>query len=169
MFDYFRAYRARRPGRLKLVIVGEPVITLPEDESVIVTGYLPEEGKLDAIAGCTAFLQPSYFESFSMALTEAWSQRRPAIVQGRCDVLAGQALRSGGGIPYVGFAEFEAAVDELVAHRDLADQMGMNGRAYVERMYRWDLIMDHYDVLLGRAIEEHARRFPVPVSGTRAG
>jgi glycosyltransferase involved in cell wall biosynthesis len=163
MFDYFRAYKSRHRGRLKLVIVGEPVITLPLDDSVIVTGYLPEQGKLDAIAGCTAFLQPSYFESFSMALTEAWSLRRPAIVQGRCDVLAGQVLRSGGGLPYVGFAEFEGAVDEIVGSTSLADAMGANGRDYVERMYKWDTIMDRYDNLLERTIAEHHRRFPVPI------
>jgi glycosyltransferase involved in cell wall biosynthesis len=159
MFDYFRAYKSRRGGDLKLVIVGEPVLTLPADESVIVTGYLTEEGKLDAIAGCTAFLQPSYYESFSMALTEAWSQRRPAIVQGRCDVLAGQASRSRGGLAYIGFAQFEALVEEIVGNRTLADTLGHNGRDYVERMYRWETIMDRYDVLLERTIDEHAHRF----------
>jgi glycosyltransferase involved in cell wall biosynthesis len=161
MFDYFRAYKHRRGGPLKLVIVGEPVVTLPDDDSVMVTGYLSEESKLDAIAGCTAFLQPSYYESFSMALTEAWSQCRPAIVQGRCDVLAGQARRSQGGLAYVGFAEFEAVVEELISNQRLADTLGSNGRDYVERMYRWDSIMDRYDVLLERTIDEHARRFPL--------
>jgi glycosyltransferase involved in cell wall biosynthesis len=162
MYDYFCAYKRRHPGPLKLVIVGEPVITLPPDDSIIVTGYLSESEKLDAIAGCTAFLQPSYFESFSMALTEAWSQRRPAIVQGRCDVLAGQARRSGGGIPYVGFAEFEAAVDELLTNETLADAMGQNGRDYVEKMYRWDTIMDRYDVLLEQTVDAHNARWPKP-------
>jgi glycosyltransferase involved in cell wall biosynthesis len=158
MFDYFCAYKARHPGPLKLVIVGERVITLPEDDSIIVTGYLSETEKIDAIAGCTAFLQPSYFESFSMALTEAWSQGRPAIVQGRCDVLSGQAIRSGGGLPYLGFAEFEAVVDEISGNKALADAMGRNGRSYVERMYRWDSIMDRYDVLLDQTIKEHRSR-----------
>ena len=160
MYDFFWAYKRRHPGPLKLVIVGEPVITLPPNDSIIVTGYLSESDKLDAIAGCTAFLQPSYFESFSMALTEAWSQGRPAIVQGRCDVLAGQARRSGGGIPYVGFAEFEAAVDELLSDETLADAMGRNGRDYVEKMYRWDTIMDRYDVLLDETVAAHNQRWP---------
>ncbi|HUP73232.1 MAG TPA: glycosyltransferase family 4 protein [Acidimicrobiales bacterium] len=158
MFEYFRAYKNRRPGRLKLVIVGDPVLTLPANDSVIVTGYLSEEAKLDAIAGCTAFLQPSYYESFSMALTEAWSQRRPALVQGRCDVLVGQATRSQGGLPYVGYAQFEATVDEVLGNPKLAETLGNNGRDYVERMYHWDAIMDRYDVLLERTTKEHAQR-----------
>jgi glycosyltransferase involved in cell wall biosynthesis len=162
MFDYFRAYRDRSGSELKLVIVGEPVLTLPADDSVIVTGYLTEQEKTDAIAGCTAFLQPSYYESFSMALTEAWAQRRAAIVQGRCDVLAGQAARAAGGFSYVGFAQFEAVVEELTAHPDVAAALGENGRAYVERMYRWDSIMDRYDTLLEQTMTQHAARYRRP-------
>ena len=160
MYDYFRAYKQRRPGPLRLVIVGEPVLELPSDPSVVLTGYVAEAEKIDAIAGCAAFLQPSYFESFSMALTEAWAQRRPALVQGRCNVLAGQAQRSNGGIAYNGFPEFEAAVDEIVADRGLAQTLGENGRAYVERMYRWDTILDRYDALLEATVEHHRQRRP---------
>ena len=46
-----------------------------------------------------------------MVLTESFAQRRPALVQRRCAVLEGHARRSGGALPYSGFAEFEAAVD----------------------------------------------------------
>jgi Glycosyltransferase len=74
---------------------------------VVVTGFIDEAGKQSALAGAAALVQPSYFESFSMVLTEAWAHRRPALVQGHCAVLDGQARRSGGGIPYRSYAEFE--------------------------------------------------------------
>src|SRR5204863_2585631 len=104
---------------------------------VFVTGFVDESVKRAAIEGALALVQPSYFESFSMVLTEGWAQRKPAIVQGRCDVLLGQARRSGGGLPYQGFAEFEAAVDMLVGDPSLCRELGENGRRFVEERYEW--------------------------------
>ncbi len=99
------------------MVVGEPVKPLEPHPDVITTGFVPEQVKNDAIAGCTALVMPSYFESFSLVLAEAWAQSKPALVNGHCDVLTGQAQRSGGAIPYRGFAEFEAAVDTCCSER----------------------------------------------------
>ena len=107
------------------------------------------------MAGAIALVQPSYFESFSMVLTEAWTLKKPALVQGRCDVLAGQVQRSGGGLPYHGFAEFEAAVDALVGDEAVGRAMGEAGNAYVETRYSWDSVMDRYQGLLTYAQWRH--------------
>src|SRR5581483_5323403 len=108
--------------------------------------------RTDALAGAVALVQPSYFESFSMVLTEAWARRRPALVQGRCAVLDGQVRRSGGGLPYRGYAEFEAMVDWLVAHPAEARRMGEAGRRYVESRYDWDVVLRQYEHLLAGTV-----------------
>jgi len=95
-------------------------------------------------------LHPSYFESFAMNLTDVFAQRRPALVQRRCTVLEGHALRSGGAVPYSGFAEFEAAVDKVHEFPVLADELGEAGRRYVEQNYQWDVVMDRYERTLAR-------------------
>jgi glycosyltransferase involved in cell wall biosynthesis len=97
-----------------------------------------------------ALVHPSYFESFAMVLTEAFAQRRPALVQGRCAVLNGHAHRSGAALPYSGFVEFEAAVDALRDTPGLADALGRAGRRYVEREYDWDVVMARYERVLAR-------------------
>lgn len=148
MFDFFVAYKQRNPGPLRLVIVGDPVKPLPSHPDVVVTGFVADEVKHDAYEGALALVQPSYFESFSMVLTEAWVHRRPALVMGYCDVLVGQSFRSGGGIPYWGFAQFEAAVQRLVEEPSLGSALGQRGRAYVEANYRWGVVMDKYEQLL---------------------
>lgn len=148
LFDFFEAYKRRNPSDLALVVVGDPVQPMPPHPDVFVTGFIGESAKRGAIAGALALVQPSYFESFSLVLIEAWAHCRPALVQGRCDVLEGHARRSGGGIAYRGFAEFEAAVDLLCADPDLAAAMGRNGRAYVERRYGWDGIIVRYEEFL---------------------
>ena len=160
LYDYFTTYKARNPGDLALVVVGEPVKPLAPHPDVFTTGFVPEQTKVDAIAGCLALVMPSYFESFSLVLAEAWAQSKPALVNGRCDVLVGQAQRSSGAVPYEGFAEFEAAVDLLVEHPDLQGDLGVRGRAYVERRYHWDTVLKHMEHLCQTAVHLHRRAVP---------
>ncbi len=148
LFDSFVAYKARNPGDLALLYVGEPIRPLPQHPDVFLTGFVDEPVKHALLAGSVALVQPSYYESFSMVLTEAWSLRRPALVQGACAVLRGQALRSGGAIPYEGFAELEAGIDLLVGDRALGDALGEAGRRYVESRYGWDVVLDRYEAVL---------------------
>lgn len=159
---FFAEYKHRNPGSLRFVLAGDPLVDLPDHPDIQVVGFLDEEMKRSALAGCVAMIQPSYFESFSIVLCEAWLQGRPALVQGRCEVLAGQARRSGGAIPYQGYAEFEAGLDLLVGNRRLADEMGAGGRRYVEDRYRWDAVVDGVEstIELARARFADRRRHP---------
>jgi glycosyltransferase involved in cell wall biosynthesis len=148
LYEFFVQYKARNPGPLALVIVGEAVTKMPDHPDIVMTGFVSDDVRDSALAGALALVQPSYFESFSMVLTEAWAMRRPALVQGRCEVLAGQTRRSGGGIAYRGFAEFEVAVDALLHDEAQCARLGRNGRRYVEERYSWDAVMARYERLL---------------------
>lgn len=159
LFDFFTAYKRRNPSGLALVVVGDPVEPMPPHPDIFITGFVQETAKRAAMAGALALVQPSYFESFSLVLIEAWALGRPALVQGRCDVLDGHARRSGGGIPYRGFAEFEAALDLLLSDEALRGALGTAGRRYVERRYGWDRIIARY--------EEFLERIGSPVPATR--
>ncbi len=151
LIDFFVAYKERNPGDLRLVLLGEQLVGVPARADIVVTGFVDEATRDGALAGALALTHPSYFESFAMVLTETFAQRRPALVQGRCEVLAGHAHRSGAAIPYSGFAEFEAAVELLLDSPGLADAMGASGRRYVEREYTWDVVMDRYEDVLAAA------------------
>ena len=157
-FNYFKVFKERNPSELRLIITGDQVTSLPDHPDVHLTGFIPEPQKADAIAACTAFLQPSYFESFSMALTEAWALQKPALVQGRCDVLAGQARRSGGAIHYKGYAEFDAGLQLLLEDPILRQKLSENGRRYVEENYNWDTVMTRYEDLIDRTVAAFQNR-----------
>lgn len=152
----FLAYKSRNPrDDLRLVFLGEALMEIPKRDDIVVTGFVDYALRDSAIAGCFALAMPSYFESFSMVLTETFAQARPALVQGRCAVLRGHAERSGAAIPYEGFAEFEVALEMLRDAPELADAMGAKGRAYVEREYRWGTVLERYEQLLARTAELH--------------
>jgi glycosyltransferase involved in cell wall biosynthesis len=153
LVDYFIAYKDRHPDDdLVLAVVGDDLIEIAQRDDIIGTGFVDYQMRDDAIAGALALAQPSFFESFSMILTEAFAFGRPAIVEGKCDVLRGHAHRSNAAIPYDGFAEFECALEMLRADPDLADAMGAAGRRYVEREYSWDSVLERYEALLDRTI-----------------
>ena len=155
LIDYFIGYKQRNPtapgaGELRLVLLGEKLVDIPDRADIVVTGFVDEPTRDGALAGALALVHPSYFESFAMVLTEAFAQRRPALVQSRCAVLLGHAQRSGAALPYTGYIEFEAAVDALVNSPELADALGRAGRSYVEREYDWDVVLDRYESVLNR-------------------
>ena len=162
LLGYFDAYKRRNGGNLKLVLAGSGPIGIPDRDDIIGTGFLGEQEKRDVIAGSLALVQPSYFESFSIVLCEAWVEGRPALVQGKSEVLRGQAIRSGGAIPYEGFAEFEASVSHLIENPRIADGMGASGREYVEKNYDWSVVLDRFEATLQLARSRFAeRRFTV--------
>jgi glycosyltransferase involved in cell wall biosynthesis len=148
LFDFFTTYKAANPGPLKLVLVGQPIQPVGPHPDVVVTGWVSDGMRDAALAGSFALVHPSYFESFSLMLVEAWVYRKPALVQGHCDVLAGQARRSGGGLPYRGYREFEAALDLLLTDDAVVTRLGSAGRAYVEANYRWDDVLTRYERFL---------------------
>ena len=93
-----------------------------------------------------------------MALSEAWVYGKPALVQGRCKVLAGQTRRANGGLSYCGFAEFEAGLDLLLEDSLLREELGSNGRSYVQTNYQWDEFIPRYENLIEQTLEAFSER-----------
>lgn len=153
LYRMFVTLREKQPELdLALVVMGEPVTRPEPHPDVIVTGFVDERTKYDALAGATLLTQPSYFESFSIALCEGWVYRLPAVVQDRCAVLGGQARRSRAALPYTSYSQFAAEVERLLGDEPLRQQMGELGRRYVVENYSWNSILARYERLLGRAI-----------------
>jgi glycosyltransferase involved in cell wall biosynthesis len=165
LLDFFTTYKRRNPGPVKLVVVGPAPATMNPHPDVVFTDTVDERDKWSAISGAHALVQPSYRESFSIVLAEAWAQRTPALVNGYCEVLEGQARRSGGALPYRGYAEFEAALEWLLADASLRASLGDAGRRYAERSFRWDAIMDRYVDFLAWVSERPPRPMTVPGAG----
>ena len=163
LIHFFEAYKQRRPGPLALVLVG-PAEDRQSHPDIVYTGFVDDPTRSDALAGSLALAQPSFFESFSMVLTEAWAQGRPVVAQGRTEVLVGQVRRSGGGVWYSGFAEFEAALDLLSASPETGRRPG-SGRSgrYVEQEYRWETVLTRYEGLLRRAAGSRAVTHPLTI------
>ena len=142
---YFAAYKARRPGPLRLVLAGSVVHRPPAHPDVVLAGPVDEATKWGALRGATAFVMPSPFEAFSIAMMEAWTAGLPVLVNGACRPTREHCERSGGGLWFDGYASFEAAVDRLVADDHRArDQLAVAGACYVRRHFAWPVLIDRY-------------------------
>jgi len=144
LFEHFARYASAFPRGLSLVLIGGAVIPVPSHPRIRHLGFVPDEDKFDAIAAADLLVMPSHFESLSMVVLEAWALGRPVLVNGRCDVLRGQCLRSGAGLYYDTFEEFIETLYALEASGPLNGPLGRNGRAFFAHHYAWPVIERKY-------------------------
>lgn len=146
--DYFIRYQQEEARDVTLVLAGPVHVALPEHPRVRALGFVSDEVREALFANARALLMPSPYESLCIALLEAWNHGLPALVNARCSVLKGQVQRADGGLHYGTYREFAAGLSWLLDHSDLAKQFGRQGLAYVEREYRWPLVMQRVEGLL---------------------
>lgn len=145
---YFEEYLKRRNADLKLVLIGGGDIELPrsltESGKIVDLGFVDVQDKYNAEAAATVLCQPSLFESFSLVIMESWLCSRPVMVSGRCNVTRHFVSASNGGLYFDDYFEFEGVLDHMLAHPEIADAMGRNGREFVLSRFAWDVIVDIY-------------------------
>jgi glycosyltransferase involved in cell wall biosynthesis len=147
LLRHFRRYEDAHP-RVQLVLAGPANMPLPVHPSIRHLGYVDEPTRDALLAHARVLVVPSPYESLSMVLLEAWNYGVPALVNGRCLVLKGQAIRADGGLYYRDGHEFAAGLEYMLGQPDVARKLGAQGRAYVEREYRWPVVMEKIEALL---------------------
>lgn len=150
LFRHFERYAVMHPHGLDLVLVGSTQIDVPKHPRIRHLGFLSERDKYDVLAASDVLIMPSLYESLSMVTLEAWALGKPVLVNGRCDVLRGQAVRSNAGLYYETFEEFAEALYALEGTGPLGANLGRNGQDYFRRHYAWPVIERRYVEMLGR-------------------
>ena len=166
LFDFFTRYLQRSGRDLTLVLIGNPVLAIPQHPRIRHLGFVSDQDKFDTIAAAAALVMPSYYESLSMVALEAWALGRPVIANAHCDVLLGQCLRSHAGLYYATAAEFGGTLDALLDQPALATRLGANGRDYFVQHYSWPVIERKYTDMFERlAAEPRSARGMEPLPG----
>jgi glycosyltransferase involved in cell wall biosynthesis len=157
--SYFSTYKERHPGPLALALVGPISVALDPSPDIVVTGIVDEADKWDITRDALVAVSPSALESFSLVVLEAWVDRVPVLVNGTCGPTREHCERSGGGLWFTSYPEFEATLDRLLEDSTLRSTLGENGRAYVDRFYQWPVLIARYaDFLTG--VVERGRATP---------
>ncbi len=138
------ALQRDHPGGLTLVLIGTPVLPVPDHPRIKHLGFVSDQEKYDALAAAEFLIMPSYFESLSMVALEAWALGKPVLANGKCDVLRGQAIRSNAALYYDNYAEFVEAVRVLESSATVPVALGRNGGAFFRANYTWPVIERKY-------------------------
>jgi glycosyltransferase involved in cell wall biosynthesis len=142
--SYFATYKERHPGPLALALVGPISVELDPHPDIVITGVVSEADKWDIVRDAAVAVSPSALESFSLVVLEAWVDRVPVLVNGACGPTREHCERSGGGLWFTSYREFEAALDRLLGNPALRSALGTAGRAYVDRFYQWPVLIQRY-------------------------
>ncbi len=146
LFRYFMELLKQSSGSRKLVLLGKPTMPIPKHPDIVALGFVDEQTKWDALAACDLLVMPSPYESLSIVLLEAWAVGKPVLVNGRCDVLVGQCRRAQGGVWYTSEDEFQVAIEKM--DEQIRNQLGFQGKAFIEKRYTWSVIENDYLSLL---------------------
>ena len=154
LFSHFARYAAQYPNGLDLILVGSKHLEIPDHPRVRHLGFLPDQDKFDALAAADALVMPSRYESLSMVALEAWALGKPVLVNGACDVLRGQCIRSRAGLYYENADEFAEALYTLDGAGPAGALLGRNGRDFYRRHYAWPVIERKYLDVFERLAKE---------------
>ena len=147
LLEYFTSYK-ELGGEALLVLMGVKLMQLPEVPWVKFAGLLSERERLQALEAATVVVVPSPFESLSLLALEAMAVGTPILCNARSEVLVEHCLKSNAGLFYADRDEFVECANLLLADERLRRGMGRNGKEYVKRNYRWDVILSKYDRLM---------------------
>jgi glycosyltransferase involved in cell wall biosynthesis len=158
LFEFFQGYVRDVSGKLSLVLIGNSLLPIPQHPRIRHLGFVDDVDKFDAMAAADLLIMPSYFESLSMVALEAWALGKAVLVNGKCDVLKGQCLRSNAGLFYESYAEFAETLHAIEANRWLAAALGRNGRQFFRDSYDWSVIERKYLDMFERLKREAPKR-----------
>jgi glycosyltransferase involved in cell wall biosynthesis len=148
LIRYFLQFRQESAAPLQLMLAGPANMPIPDHPALTLTGFVDEAQRDALLSRAEVLIVPSPYESLSLVLLEGWNHGRPALVNGRCDVLRGQALRADGALYYRTYAEFAHGLRFLLGNGDTARLLGEQGRAYVDAEYRWPRVIRKLETFL---------------------
>jgi glycosyltransferase involved in cell wall biosynthesis len=157
LLEYFQQY-AEKHADVTLVLAGPAKMQIPEHPRIRALGYVADDLRHALLTSARAMVIPSPYESLSIVLLEAWNHGIPALVNGRCRVLQGQVRRANGGLYYRSARDFDEALTYLLSRPRERDALGSQGRAYVDREYRWPTVLARVEELFARVAVSKARR-----------
>ena len=101
---------------------------------------LSDSERIQALEAATVVVCPSPYESLSLLALEALAAGTPILANARSAVLVEHCVKSNGGLYYADRDEFIECLKVLLGDARLRETLGRNGREYVRRNYRWEVV-----------------------------
>ena len=157
LIEYFSTY-VKEGGQGTLVLMGVKMMPIPDETFIRFAGQLPDQERSHAVEAATVVTVPSPFESLSIIALEAFAAGTPILVNARSEVLVDHCRQSNAGLYYANRDEFVECLKLLMSDDRLRVDMGRNGREYVRRNYRWDIVLQKYERVFAKVKAAGARK-----------
>ena len=149
LIEYFSSY-VKDGGEGTLTLMGVKLMALPEEPFIRFAGLLSDQERLQALEAATVVIVPSPYESLSLLALEAFAVGTPVLANARSQVLVEHCLRSNAGLFYADRDEFVECLKLLIGDARLRAALGRNGREYIRRNYRWDVVLAKYEGIFAK-------------------
>jgi glycosyltransferase involved in cell wall biosynthesis len=149
LIEYFSTY-VKEGGDATLALMGAKLMALPEEPFIRFAGLLSDSERMQALEAATVVVCPSPYESLSLLALEAMAAGTPVLANARSAVLLEHCIKSNGGLYYASREEFVECLNVLVNDQRLRAGLGQNGRQYIRRNYRWDVVLSKYERMFAK-------------------
>lgn len=140
LIDYFKKVVIYHNPKIDLLIIGEKLFPIEKNNHIKYLGIVDEKEKQALIKNSLFLVNPSWYESLSLTVLEAWQQKKPVLVYGLNEILKKQVELAKGGLDYKNYQEFEKNMIKLIKNNCLRKKLGENGYSFYYKNYRKEVI-----------------------------
>jgi len=107
-----------------------------------INGFVSGELKAQILSAADAFVLPSYYENFGIAVAEAMAAKLPVIISDQVHIWPAIAQSESGWVVPTEVAPLVAAMTEALSSEEARSQRGENAQQCAKENYSWDAIAE---------------------------
>jgi glycosyltransferase involved in cell wall biosynthesis len=144
---------SKKDSKFNLVMIGrdEDKIHISNSD-VIYLGEQPRKVVLGALKECVGLINMSESESFGMVILEAWMQKKPVIINKRCQAFAELVQDNVNGL-LATEQNLHEKMGYILENKTHAEQMGLNGYNKVTVDYTWESVASKFQKVFENLIK----------------
>lgn len=149
MLEYFDSFAAA-DGDAALVLTGVKLMKVPEAPHIRTAGIVADRERMIAYEAAEVTLAPCPDDLLAQPVLESLAVGTPVLASARNEAAVEHCRRANAGLYYATREEFVESLQLMMTNTKLREQLGENGRQYIRRHYRWDVVMARFERLVMR-------------------
>ena len=149
MLEYFDSVAAA-DGDTALVLMGVKLMKVPEAPHIRMPGIVADRERMIAYEAAEVTLAPDPDDLLAQPVLESLAVGTPVLASARNEAAVEHCRRAHAGLYYANREEFVESLQLMMTNTRLREQLGENGRQYINQHHRWDVAMARFERLVMR-------------------
>ena len=149
MLEYFDSVAAA-DGDTALVLMGVKLMKVPEAPHIRMAGIVADRDRMIAYEAAEVTLAPDPDDLIAQPVLESLAVGTPVLASARNEAAVEHCRRANAGLYYANREEFVESLQLMMTNTRLREQLGENGRQYINQHHRWDVAMARFERLAMR-------------------